>query len=131
VLSLLGKLPSIIECFLLWREETPRSGVHEYNHVTHILGFSNLVFRLGVDIPFSRLRFRYRIGAPARPKHGHHFRRKRTLVLTSAASGSSLGSIIHPIMLNYLLSGPIGFANGVRVRAGLVSVLLLIACELA
>ncbi|OJA16741.1 hypothetical protein AZE42_09318 [Rhizopogon vesiculosus] len=58
----------------------------------------------------------------------HHFRRKRTMVLTFVASGSSLGSIIHPIMLNNLLNGPVGFANGVRASAGLVSGLLLIAC---
>ncbi|KAG1749131.1 major facilitator superfamily domain-containing protein [Suillus paluster] len=58
----------------------------------------------------------------------HHFRRRRTLVMTFAASGSSLGAIIHPIMLNNLLNGRLGFANGVRASAGLVSVLLLIAC---
>jgi MFS family permease len=58
----------------------------------------------------------------------HYFRRKRTLVLTFVASGSSLGATIHPIMLNNLLNGPLGFSNGVRASAGLVSVLLLIAC---
>ncbi|OJA14265.1 hypothetical protein AZE42_11048, partial [Rhizopogon vesiculosus] len=58
----------------------------------------------------------------------HHFRRKRMLVTTFVASGTSLGAIIHPIMLNNLLNGPVGFANGVRASAGLVSGLLLIAC---
>ncbi|KAG1733960.1 major facilitator superfamily domain-containing protein [Suillus lakei] len=58
----------------------------------------------------------------------HYFRRKRTLVLTFVASGSSLGATIHPIMLNNLLNGPLGFANGVRASAGLISALLLIAC---
>jgi MFS family permease len=58
----------------------------------------------------------------------HHFRRKRTLVLSFVASGTSLGSIIFPIMLNNLLNGNVGFANGVRASAGLVSGLLLIAC---
>ncbi|KAG1731102.1 major facilitator superfamily domain-containing protein [Suillus paluster] len=58
----------------------------------------------------------------------HYFRRKRTLVLTFVASGSSLGATIHPIMLNNLLSGPLGFANAIRASAGLVSALLLIAC---
>ncbi|KAG2359611.1 MFS general substrate transporter [Suillus spraguei] len=58
----------------------------------------------------------------------HHFRRKRTVVLTFVAAGSSLGATIHPIMLNYLLNGPLGFANGVRASAGLISGLLLIAC---
>ncbi|KAG2055978.1 MFS general substrate transporter [Suillus hirtellus] len=58
----------------------------------------------------------------------HYFRRKRTLVMAFVTMGSSLGAIIHPIMLNNLLNGRLGFANGVRASAGLVSALLLIAC---
>ncbi|KAG1731655.1 MFS general substrate transporter [Suillus paluster] len=58
----------------------------------------------------------------------HHFQERRTLVMTFAASGSSLGAIIHPIILNNLLKDPVGFANGVRASAGFVSALLLIAC---
>ncbi|KAG1733986.1 major facilitator superfamily domain-containing protein [Suillus lakei] len=58
----------------------------------------------------------------------HHFRRRRTLVMAFAATGSSLGAIIHPIMLNNLLNGPVGFANGVRASAALISAFLLIAC---
>ncbi|KAG2149283.1 major facilitator superfamily domain-containing protein [Suillus clintonianus] len=58
----------------------------------------------------------------------HYFRRRRTLAMTFVASGSSLGAVIHPIMLNNLLNGRLGFGNGVRASAGLVSVLLLIAC---
>ncbi|KAG1768754.1 major facilitator superfamily domain-containing protein [Suillus placidus] len=58
----------------------------------------------------------------------HHFRRRRTLVMAFVATGSSLGAIIHPIMLNNLLNGPLGFANGVRASAGLISSFLLIAC---
>lgn len=42
--------------------------------------------------------------------------------------GSSLGAIVHPIMLNNLLNGRAGFAGGVRASAALVSGLLLIAC---
>jgi len=48
--------------------------------------------------------------------------------MTFVAAGSSLGAIIHPIMLNNLLNGPVGFSNGVRASAGLVSGLLIIAC---
>jgi hypothetical protein len=36
-----------------------------------------------------------------------------------AASGSSVGGIIHPIMLNHLFHGPAGFHVGVRASAGL------------
>jgi hypothetical protein len=39
-----------------------------------------------------------------------------------------MGAVIHPIMLNRLLNGTVGFAQGVRVSAGFVSALLLIAC---
>jgi hypothetical protein len=48
--------------------------------------------------------------------------------MTFVTCGSSLGATIHPIMLNNLLNGHLGFANGVRASAGLVSVLLLTAC---
>ncbi|KAG1903097.1 major facilitator superfamily domain-containing protein [Suillus fuscotomentosus] len=58
----------------------------------------------------------------------HYFRRKRTLVMAFVTLGSSLGAIVHPIMLNNLLNGRLGFANGVRASAGLLSALLLIAC---
>ncbi|KAG1731642.1 major facilitator superfamily domain-containing protein [Suillus paluster] len=58
----------------------------------------------------------------------HHFRRKRTVVMSAVAAGSSLGATVHPIMLNKLLNGPTGFSNGVRASAGFISALLLIAC---
>ncbi|KAG2340294.1 MFS general substrate transporter [Suillus weaverae] len=57
-----------------------------------------------------------------------HFSKRRTLVMSLVASGSPLGAIIHPIMLNHLLNGTVGFARGVRASAGFVSALLLIAC---
>ncbi|KIJ69000.1 hypothetical protein HYDPIDRAFT_80918 [Hydnomerulius pinastri MD-312] len=60
----------------------------------------------------------------------HYFRQRRTLAMTLVASGSSLGSVIHPIMLNNLFNRGVGFANGVRISAAFVSVLLLIACLL-
>lgn len=57
-----------------------------------------------------------------------HFSRRRTLVMSFVASGVPLGAVFHPIMLNHLLNGTIGFARGVRVSAGFVSALLLVAC---
>ncbi|KAL4077036.1 major facilitator superfamily domain-containing protein [Scleroderma yunnanense] len=59
----------------------------------------------------------------------HHFHRRRTLAMTLAASGSPIGAIIHPIMLNNLIK-KIGFAHGVRISAAFVSLLLFIACLL-
>ena len=44
-----------------------------------------------------------------------------------AVSGSSLGGLLHPIMLNHLFYSKIGFAGGVRASAGLVAGLHLIA----
>ncbi|KAG2359028.1 MFS general substrate transporter [Suillus spraguei] len=58
----------------------------------------------------------------------HHFQRRRTLVMTLATAGSSLGAIVYPIMLNNLFNGPLGFANGVRASAGLIALFLFIAC---
>ncbi|EJD00252.1 MFS general substrate transporter [Fomitiporia mediterranea MF3/22] len=49
----------------------------------------------------------------------HHFQRRRTIALGIVASGTSVGGIVHPIMLNNLFHGPTGFANGVRASAGL------------
>ncbi|EIW63445.1 MFS general substrate transporter [Trametes versicolor FP-101664 SS1] len=58
-----------------------------------------------------------------------YFHKRRALTMTIVASGSSLGSIVHPIMLNNTLNNPkIGFATAARANAGLISGLLLIAC---
>jgi hypothetical protein len=46
------------------------------------------------------------------------------------ASGSALGAVIHPIMLNNTIRTDLGFGNAVRASAGLVSGLLVIACLL-
>ena len=50
--------------------------------------------------------------------------------MTIVASGSSLGAVIHPIMLNNTINGHLGFGNAVRASAVLISGLLLTACLL-
>ena len=61
----------------------------------------------------------------------HYFRRRRALAMTLVASGSSMGAVVHPLMLNNTLNKPsIGFAIAARANAGLISVLLLLACLL-
>lgn len=60
----------------------------------------------------------------------HYFKKRRALAMTIVWSGSSLGAVIHPIMLNNTLRSHLGFFNAVRASAGLVSGLLLIACLL-
>ncbi|KAH9475572.1 Aspyridones efflux protein apdF [Psilocybe cubensis] len=57
----------------------------------------------------------------------HYFRRRRNLVMTVVAAGSSLGAVVHPIMLNNTIP-KIGFAKATRANAGLVSGLLFVAC---
>ncbi|KAG2748944.1 MFS general substrate transporter [Suillus brevipes Sb2] len=57
----------------------------------------------------------------------HHFQRRRAFVMGLVVVGASMGSILHPIMLNNLINGRLGFANGVRASAGMIGCLLLIA----
>lgn len=59
-----------------------------------------------------------------------HFKNHLAPVMSLVMSGSCLGATIHPIMLNYLLNGPLGFSNSVRASAGFISGLLLLACLL-
>ena len=60
-----------------------------------------------------------------------YFKKKQTLAMTWASSGASLGALIHPIMLNYLFnSSRLGFGGTTRVSAGMVTVMILIACML-
>ncbi|EKM56382.1 uncharacterized protein PHACADRAFT_118039 [Phanerochaete carnosa HHB-10118-sp] len=60
----------------------------------------------------------------------HYFNRRRVLAMSIVAAGSSLGSIIHPIMLNNTLNSSLGFGNSVRASAGLVTVMLLLSIAL-
>ncbi|KAG2120075.1 MFS general substrate transporter [Suillus cothurnatus] len=57
----------------------------------------------------------------------HHFQRRRAFTMGLVVTGASMGSILHPIMLNNLINGRLGFANGVRASAGMIGGLLLIA----
>ncbi|KAN0088226.1 Major facilitator superfamily domain containing protein [Tylopilus felleus] len=59
-----------------------------------------------------------------------YFAKRREKVMAFASSGAYLGAVVHPILLNNTINGQLGFANGVRASAGLVSGLLLIACLL-
>ncbi|KAJ7473635.1 major facilitator superfamily domain-containing protein [Mycena galericulata] len=60
----------------------------------------------------------------------HYFQRRRALALSIVASGSALGAVIHPIMLNNTLRSHLGFAGAVRASAGLVTGLQLLACTI-
>ncbi|KAL5492850.1 hypothetical protein ACEPAI_4298 [Sanghuangporus weigelae] len=64
---------------------------------------------------------------PALGVVAHHFARRRSLVMGIVASASSVGGIVHPILLNQLIHGSAGFAWGVRASAFMNGVLLAIA----
>ncbi|KAJ7581258.1 major facilitator superfamily domain-containing protein [Mycena floridula] len=57
---------------------------------------------------------------------GHYFQRKRGFAMGIVISGASLGGTVHPPMLNKLFFGPVGFHNGVRASAALLTGLLFI-----
>ncbi|TFK28333.1 MFS general substrate transporter [Coprinopsis marcescibilis] len=56
-----------------------------------------------------------------------YFSKRRSLALGLCTSGSALGGMFHPIILNRWFHGSLGFHNGVRASAGLNGGLLLIA----
>ncbi|KAF4608125.1 hypothetical protein EYR40_000469 [Pleurotus pulmonarius] len=57
----------------------------------------------------------------------HYFHRKRALTMGIVSAGASTGAVIHPIMLNRLFHGSLGFHDGVRASAGMNLGLLLLA----
>jgi len=57
----------------------------------------------------------------------HHWRARRALAMGIVATGSSLGGIIFPIMLNRLFKSSAGFKWGVRASAFIVLGMLLFA----
>ncbi|KAL4063776.1 MFS general substrate transporter [Scleroderma citrinum] len=64
---------------------------------------------------------------PAISVTSHYFRRRRTVAMGVVVSGSSIGAVIYPILLNNLFNKKVGFAWGVRTAAFLDLALLLIA----
>lgn len=64
---------------------------------------------------------------PAMSVTSHYFRRRRTVAMGVVISGSSIGAVVHSIMLNNLIKNGVGFAWGVRAAAFLDLALLLIA----
>ncbi|KAF8646617.1 hypothetical protein AX16_007118 [Volvariella volvacea WC 439] len=57
----------------------------------------------------------------------HYFQRRRPLAMGIVAAGSALGAVLHPIMLNNLFKGRVGFHNGIRISAALNTFLLVVA----
>lgn len=59
----------------------------------------------------------------------HYFDKRRALAMGIASSGSCIGTIVHPFMLNHLIES-IGFAKALRASAGFNLGLLVIACSI-
>jgi len=57
----------------------------------------------------------------------HYFLHHRALAMGFVAAGVALGGVVHTILLNHLFFGPIGFAKGVRISAGINLFLYFIA----
>ncbi|KAH9918100.1 major facilitator superfamily domain-containing protein [Fomitopsis serialis] len=64
---------------------------------------------------------------PAMSVQTHHWRVRRSLAMGIVMTGSGVGGLIYPIMLNKLVNGSAGFAWGVRATAFLTLGLLAIA----
>ncbi|KAH9487466.1 Aspyridones efflux protein apdF [Psilocybe cubensis] len=58
---------------------------------------------------------------------GHYFSKRRSLAVGIVSSGSAIGAILHPILVNRLINGRVGFHNGVRISASINVALLIIA----
>jgi len=57
----------------------------------------------------------------------HYFQTKRALIMAIISAGAPLGAVVHAIMLNRLIYGPLGFHNAIRVNAGMSAGLLIIS----
>ncbi|KIM82760.1 hypothetical protein PILCRDRAFT_820057 [Piloderma croceum F 1598] len=67
------------------------------------------------------------IYTPAMAVQAHHWKARRSLAMGVVITGSSVGGIVYPIMLNNLFNSSVGFANGVRASAYLTMGLLIVA----
>nr|GAT51579.1 predicted protein [Mycena chlorophos] len=59
-----------------------------------------------------------------------YFQKRRALAMSIVASGSALGAVVFPILLNNTLNSHLGFASAVRITGGVITALLLGACPL-
>ncbi|KAH9942699.1 MFS general substrate transporter [Amylocystis lapponica] len=64
---------------------------------------------------------------PSLSVQAHHWKKRRALAMGLAFTGSAVGGVIYPIMLNRLFDGGAGFQWGVRATAFLTLGLLWIA----
>jgi len=88
-----------------------------YSHLLQVFLSHGIGAGLGVGMTY----------VPSIAITAQYFTTRRALAMTTIATGASIGSIVHPIMLNNTLH-KLGFGNAVRASAGLVAGILVIAC---
>jgi hypothetical protein len=81
------------------------------------------------EFPCAGSRFWSGLRHVIRPKLCGYFKKKRALAMTFVAGGSSLGTLILPILLNNLLSR-VGYGKMTLFSAALITFILMIACIL-
>ncbi|KAG1731101.1 uncharacterized protein EDB91DRAFT_1085213 [Suillus paluster] len=87
-----------------------------------VLGQFYLVFMVQGVLVWTRMGLTY---APSIAVTSQRFSKRCTLVMSLVTSGTPLGAMIRPIMLNYLFNATAGFARGVRVSAGFLLFILM------
>ncbi|KZT20190.1 MFS general substrate transporter [Neolentinus lepideus HHB14362 ss-1] len=87
------------------------------NQIWQFFLSQGVLFGIGISLVFT----------PALAVIGHWFQRKRAFAIGIVASGSSLGGVIYPIMLQELIP-LIGFGWAVRVAAFTMMLCLVVSC---
>ncbi|KAH9949495.1 major facilitator superfamily domain-containing protein [Amylocystis lapponica] len=132
-----------LQLFFLFGVGLPAGQLYDlgYFHYTSICGtilYVFCIFMLSIADPtkYYQLILSQGIGqglgsglllVPALSIQAQHWRRRRSLAMGIALTGSSAGGIVYPIMLNQLFHSPVGFAWGVRAAGFLTLGLLVIA----
>ncbi|KAG2070372.1 MFS general substrate transporter [Suillus decipiens] len=111
----LMKIGCLLQCFFLFMLSLAKPNQYYQVFLTHGVGF-------GIAIGLTCV--------PSIVVVSHYFQRRRAFAMGLVISGSAMGAVLYPIMLNNLINGRLGFANGLRVSTGMIGSLLLIACLL-
>ncbi|KAI0728961.1 major facilitator superfamily domain-containing protein [Fomitopsis betulina] len=132
-----------LQLFFMFAMGLPAGKLFDQGYFHHILGFGSILyvfslFMLSLANPtkYYQLVLAQGIGmgigsglmfVPTMSVQAHHWRVHRSLAMGIVMTGTGIGGLIFPIMLNKLINGHTGFAWGVRATAFLNLGLLAIA----
>ncbi|KZT63237.1 MFS general substrate transporter [Daedalea quercina L-15889] len=132
-----------IQLFFMFAMGLPAGKLFDQGYFHHVVGFGSVLyvfcmFMLSLANPhkYYQLILSQGIGmgigsglmlVPAMSVQAHHWRTRRSLAMGIVMTGSGIGGLIYPIMLNRLVHGSAGFGWGVRATAFLTLGLLVIA----